>query len=142
MKNILVVLALLFISTFLYASPDEPTPSKDSDVVWHSITVVDYKPGTTETAREIIQKYESASEVAGTPSPVIYWFESGKYDMVVTWELVNGPDDVDENWSPADQPWWTALVSQEGSEAAARQLLSDYEALIDSSVTNVSCKAR
>jgi len=57
--------------------------------------VIDYKPGTVETAKEIIWKFESASEAAGTPIPVIYWFESGKYDMVVTLELKNGPDDTE-----------------------------------------------
>jgi hypothetical protein len=142
MKKIFLIIFPFFISAFLLAHPDEPTPSKSSNVVWHSITVVDYKPGTVETAREIIQKYESASEKAGTPSPVIYWFESGKYDMVVTWELKNGPDDLNESWSPADESWWAALVSQEGSEEAARQLHASYQDLIDSSITNVACKAK
>jgi len=73
---------------------------------------------------------------------VIYWFESGKYDLVVTWELKEEPASSEESWSPSgDHLWWEALVAQEGSEKAARHLQDNYNELIASSVTNVARKA-
>jgi hypothetical protein len=142
MKKLVVFVATVLSSALIFAHPDEPKTSKNNNVSWHSITVVDYKPGTVETAKEIMQKFESASKTAGTALPVIYWFKSGKYDLVVTWELEKGPADLEGTWSPEGGTWWDALVAQEGSEEAARQLQANYNALIDSSITNVACKAK
>jgi hypothetical protein len=142
MKKLVMLVVPLLISALLHAFPEEPTTSKKSDVSWHSITVIDYKPGTEDAARELIQKFESASEKAGTPSPVIYWFKSGKYDLVVTWELKDGPVDFQGSWSPDGAKWWSALVAQEGSEEAARKLQSGYNELIASSVTSIARKAK
>ncbi|MCK5692871.1 MAG: hypothetical protein KAI08_08480 [Bacteroidales bacterium] len=142
MKKFFVLLAPLFLSAFLSARPEEPTPSVNNDVMWHTITVIDYKPGTTDAAKALIQKFETASVTSGTILPEIYWFESGKYDLVVTWKLQNGPADLQEKWSPAGDTWWNALVAQEGSEAAAKKLQADYNELVASSVTSVARKAK
>ena len=142
MKKFFVFIVPLFISALLSAHPDEPKPSVNTDVVWHTITVVDYKPGTVDAAKDIIKKFETATETAGTSSPVIYWFESGKYDLVVTWKLPDGPADLQGKWSPAGDAWWDALVAQEGSEEAASQLQANYNELIASSVTSVARKAK
>lgn len=141
MKKIIALFLPLFISTLLLAHPEEPTPPAKADVMWHTITVIDYKPGTADNAKELIQKFEAASEKAGIPSPVIYWFESGKYDMVVTWKLEDGPADLQGKWNPAGEIWWKALVAQEGSEEAALKLQSSYNELIASSHTSVARKA-
>ena len=142
MKKFFVLLAPLFLSAILSTQAEEPTPSVNTDVMWHTITVIDYKPGTTDAAKALIQKFESASENSGTILPEIYWFESGKYDLIITWKLQNGPADLQEKWSPAGDTWWNALVAQEGSEAAAKKLHADYYELVASSVTNVSRKAK
>ncbi len=142
MKKFFALFAPLFLSAILFAHPEEPTPSVNTDVVWHTITVIDYKPGTTDAAKALIHKFETASETSGTTRPEIYWFESGKYDLVVTWKLQNGPADLQEKWSPAGDAWWNALVAQEGSEAAAKKLQADYNELIASSLTSVSRKAK
>jgi len=76
------------------------------------------------------------------PSPVIYWFNSGTYDLVVTWELKDGPVDFQGSWSPDGAKWWNALLEQEGSEEAARKLQSSYDELIASSVTSLARKAK
>jgi hypothetical protein len=142
MKKLVMLVVPLLISALFHVYAEEPTTSKKSDVSWHSITVIDYKPGTEDAARELIQKFEAASEKAGTLSPVLYWFKSGKYDLVVTWELKEGPVDFQGNWSPDGDKWWSALVSLEGSEEAAKKLQSDYNELIASSVTNIARKAK
>jgi len=142
MKKLLTLIAPLFLSAVLSAHPEEPTPSVNSDVMWHTITVVDYKPGTVNEAKALIKKFETASETAGGSMAVVYWFESGKYDLVVTWELTDGPADLQGKWSPDGASWWNALVAQEGSEEAASQLQTDYNELIASSVTRVARKAR
>lgn len=142
MKRKLVLVCSLLVVALLNARSDEPKTEKKSEVVWHTITVVDYKPGTNETALTCIQKFESASRSAGTSSPDIHWFESGKYDLVITWMLKDGPADLNGRWSPDGDVWWNALVAQEGSEEAAEKLQSDYNDLIASSITSVARKAK
>ena len=142
MKKIFALLAPLFLSAILSAHPEEPTPSVNTDVMWHTIVVIDYKDGTLEAAKVLIQKFETASETAGVSLPEIYWFESGKYDLVLTWKLQDGPADLQEKWSPYGDTWWNALVAQEGSEEAAVKLHADYNELIASSVTSVARKAK
>ena len=142
MKKIFALFVPLFLSAFLSAHADEPTPAVNTDVMWHTITVIDYKPGTTDAAKALIQKFVRASETSGTTLPEIYWFESGKYDLVVTWKLQNEPADLQEKWSPAGDTWWNALIAQEGSEVAAKKLQADYYELVVSSVTSVARKAK
>jgi hypothetical protein len=142
MKSTLVFIGSLLIGALLAAQAEEPQTSKKSGVVWHTITVVDYKPGTNDSALAIIQKFESATKTAGTSSPSIHWLESGKYDLVITWKLKDGPADLKGRWSPDGEAWWNALVAQEGSEEAAEKLQSDYNDLIDSSITSVARKAK
>ena len=142
MKKLAMLVAPLFVSALLFAHPEEPATSKNSNISWHSVTIVDYKPGTVDAAKELIKKFEAASLAAGTPSPVIYWFETGKYDMVVTWELKGGPADLKGSWSPDDALWKKALVAQVGSEQAAKSLQDSYNDLIASSVTNLSRMAK
>jgi hypothetical protein len=138
MKKLFVFIAPLVLSTYLFANPDEPSPPEDDNVTWHSITMIDYKPGTNDEVKAMIQKFESASEKAGTALPELYWFESGKYDLVLTWKLKEGITDFQGKWSPYGEPWWKALVEQEGSEEAASKLQADYNNLVDSSVTSLA----
>jgi len=142
MKKLIALIAPVFLSAVLFAHPEEPTPPTNTDVMWHSITVVDYKPGTLTDAKALIQKFESASETAGIDSPVVYWFSSGKYDLIVTWKLNDGPAELQGKWSPYGDSWWNALVAQEGSEEAAKKIQADYNELIASSVTSLARKAK
>ena len=142
MKSTLVFIVSLMLGALHAAHAEEPKTEKKSEVVWHTITLVDYKPGTNETALSMIQKFESASRSAGTSSPVIHWLESGKYDLVITWKLNDGPADLKGRWSPDGEAWWNALVTQEGSEEAAEKLQSAYNDLIASSITSVARKAK
>ncbi len=142
MKKFAFYLATLFICTSLFAFPDEPIPIKHSSFSWHTVSVVDYKPGSVESAKQLIDKFESASLAAGTSTPVIHWFETGKYDLVITWNLEKSPEKDKWTWSPEGEDWWDALVAQEGSVEAARKVLEDYNAIVASSVTNVARKVK
>jgi hypothetical protein len=142
MKTFTLFVSLLFLSAGLFAHPDEPIPSDPSGYSWHTVIIVDYKPGTEESARQFIEKFKSASLAAGTAIPVIHWFENGKYDLVVTWNLDKSPSDDKWTWCPEGEDWLKALAAQEGSMEAARKVQEDYQALVASSVTNVARKAK
>lgn len=142
MKKFLVFTVAFFIGASLSARPDEPVPTNHSNYSWHTVTLVDYKPGMEESAKQLIQRFESASLAAGMSKPLMHWFETGKYDLVITWKLDNDPTDTQWTWSPETEEWWKALVTQEGSVEVAKRLQDEYHALIASSVTNLARKAK
>ena len=142
MKKIFILIAPLLLCGVLSLHSEDPTPSRKTEVVWHTVTLIDYKPGTIDAAKALIEKFEAASETAQCVLPETLWLESGKYDLVLTWKLKDGPADLQDTWSPEGDTWWKALVAQEGSEEAARKLQTDYNALIANSVTSVARKAK
>lgn len=147
MKKSLTILSALFLFTLVSIQAEEPLQAEEpgasveNKIAWHSITMIDFKPGTLDEVKTLIRKFETASKNAGTEVPELYWFKSGKYDLILTWKLKEGKADFQGKWSPYGDPWWNALVEQEGSEEAASQLQADYNNLVDSSVTSLSRKA-
>jgi len=142
MKKIIAVFVPLFLSALLTIHAEDPTPPKSSKVAWHTITMIDFKPGTLDHVKLLIGKFETASLAAGTAVPDTYWFESGKYDLILTWKLKEEKADFQGKWSPFGDPWWNALVEQEGSEEAAIMLQAEYDSLVASSVTSVARQAQ
>jgi hypothetical protein len=142
MKKFIALIIPLFLSALLSAHPEEPAPPENDNVLWHSISMIEYKPGTVDEARTIIQKFESACKTAGTALPEKHWLASGKYDLIITWKLNEGITDFKGKWSPYGEIWWKALVEQEGSDEAATKLQADYNRLVASSVTSVARRAK
>ena len=142
MKNFVLSLIVFFVTVGLFAHPDEPVPSDTPSYSWHTVILVDYKPGAEASAKELIKKFESACVAAGTSAAKMHWFNSGKYDLVVTWHLENSPSEDQWTWCPDSEDWWNALVKQEGSVEAAQQVQEEYKSLVASSVTSVARKAK
>jgi len=143
MKKFTLLIPLLLWSMLVFSHlPDEPNPLKASDVSWHSIRLVEFQSGHLNEVKEIIKKFESASEAAGLPATSIRWFDSGKYDLVVIWELDQKPASSEWNWSPLGEEWWGFLVAQEGSEEAAKEIEEQYTSLVASTVTNIARKSK
>jgi hypothetical protein len=144
MKKLFAFIAPLLFSTILYAYTDKPLPpaNEESKVSWHSVSMIDFKPGTLEEVKVLIRKFETAAKTAGTILPEYYWFESGKYDLVLTWKLKDGKADFQGKWSPCGDPWWKALVEMEGSEEAALELQAQYDSLVESSHTTLARRAQ
>ena len=134
---------MLLMSAIIFSHPpDEPNPVNLSDVSWHSIRLVEFENGRIDEVKDIIHKFETASTSAGIPPTSVRWFESGKYDLVVIWEMDQQPAVSDWNWSPQVDKWWSSFVAQEGSEEAAQKIQDQYKSLVTSTVTNIARKSK
>lgn len=143
MKKLALFVPLLFVSALIFSHPpDKSSPVKSSGVSWHSIRLLEFESGSLDQVKQIIQKFETASVAAGIPATSVRWFESGKYDLVVIWEMDTQPADNDWNWSPQVDKWWPSFVAQEGSEEAALKIQDQYKSLITSTVTNIARKSK
>jgi hypothetical protein len=143
MKKITLVVPLLLISAIIFAlPPEEPNSANLSDVSWHSVRLVEFENGRIDEVKQIIQKFETASASAGLPPTSVRWFESGKYDLVIIWEMDQQPTVSEWNWSPQADKWWNSFVAQEGSEEAAKKLQDQYDSMVTSTVTNIARKSK
>lgn len=127
---------IAFIGTAVFAQDEKPAPKKH-DATWHRVVLVEFKPGKVGEAKAIIKKYQSAGTDAGTPMPQQFWFETGSYDMMLIWDLKNGPSDLEWSWSPDGVKWWNAFVAQEGSEEAAEEVQENYSKLVAGSTSHI-----
>jgi hypothetical protein len=143
MKKITIFIPLLLMSAIIFSHPpEEPNPENLSDVSWHSIRLVEFENGHIDEVKQIIQKFETASASAGIPATSVRWFESGKYDLVIIWEMDEQPTVSEWNWSPQVDKWWNSFVAQEGSEEAAKKLQDQYDSMVMSTVTNIARKSK
>jgi len=142
MNKIAILLSALFFCAGLIAHPDEPIPPDHSGFSWHTVSLIDFKPGTEDSARKLVEKFESAALSAGMTPPDMHWFKNGKYDLVVTWKLDKSPESDQWSWCPEGESWMNTLTAQEGSLEAARKAQHDYDALVASSVNKVARKAK
>ncbi|WP_346860497.1 hypothetical protein [uncultured Draconibacterium sp.] len=139
MKKLLLASAIvLFCVTFTMAQ-DDLKPAKYENVTWHNIVKVDFKPGQVARAKEIIKIYETAGAEAGTTGPEKFWFETGKYDLMLIWKMENGPSAMEWQRSENNIKWRNALIQQLGSEEKMQELQKEYSSLISSS-TNDICR--
>jgi len=136
MKRIALFSLTAIFSLSLMGQMEEPEPTKH-DATWHSLVLVDFKPGKTGDAKKIIEKYQSAAKSAGTDQPQQYWFSTGKYDMMLIWDMPNGPSDLEWDWSPRGVAWYNAMVKQEGSAEAVQMLQDDYSKLVAGSTSHI-----
>ena len=143
MKKISIILPLVLMSAIILSHPpEEPNSENSSDVSWHSIRLVEFENGSINEVKQIIQKFESASASAGIPPNSVRWFESGKYDIVIIWEMDQQPAVSEWNWSPQVDKWWNSFVAQEGSEEAAKKLQDKYDSMVASTITNIARKSK
>ena len=116
MKKTTFIIPLLLLGALIFAlPPEEPNPRLFSDVSWHSVRLIEFEKGHIDEVKDIIAKFETASAAAGISPTSVRWFESGKYDLVVIWEMDQQPIKSEWNWSPVEDKWWTSFVEQEGS---------------------------
>ncbi|MCY1722607.1 hypothetical protein OU798_19815 [Prolixibacteraceae bacterium Z1-6] len=139
MKKLLAVTTVLLLVATIAMAQDDMKPVKHENVTWHNVVKVDFKPGQVWRAKEIIKIYEAAGAEAGTPGPEKFWFETGKYDLMLIWKMEDGPSDMEWRRSERNIKWRKALIEQLGSEEKVKELQQEYSGLISSS-TNEICR--
>lgn len=125
-------------------TPVSAQEAEDGTIRLENVTVVeivhvDFKPGARTRAMEIIDDYfVPASEAAGTPGPLhAYHFDTGKWDMIIVWELEGGFDDLMWYVSPDEIKWRAALSELAGGEEEGQAIWQEYISLVASAHNEV-----
>lgn len=142
MKKVVAGIAVLAIALFsagqVYGQ-DMPKAHKMEDVSWYSVVLIDFKPGKTDEAIDIINDhFVKASEKAGTAGPAKELeMQTGEWDLMLVWEM-DGPSEMEWEVSPEGEKFMKALSEQEGSLEKAQQLFEKYQSLIDESTSYIA----
>lgn len=134
-----LALMLAVTATAARAEEHEPAPTKHEGADWYRLVHVDFKPGKTNDALELVREhFAPAGVAAGTPGPVsTFVHEAGPWDVTWVWHLSGGPSDLEWDVSPDNLKWMTALAEQEGGMEKARKRLAEYTELVSSSTSYI-----
>jgi len=137
-KALTCICALCFIlgGTLTVYSQELPQAQKLENQSWHQVVLVNFKPGTTNQAMNIIHNhFEKAGQKIGLPGPSLMMeMKSGDWDLMLVWNM---NDIAEMNWSvtPEDESWWKQLAKQEGGADKAMTLWEEYMGYIDNSTS-------
>ena len=129
----------------LHGSPSHAQDENNGPMTWgedaryDQVVFIQFKPGKRERAMQIIaEKFVPASEKAGTSEPVwVEHFQTGKWDILLVWQLEGGTADLKWFRSPDDIKWFNALAELNGGQEAAQKLWDEFSSTIADSVTQL-----
>lgn len=131
MKPCNLVAACLALGIAAPAVAQETTPERMQNVSWHSVSFVKFHPGKRERAMEIVETYFApAGQDAGLPDPYGVHFNTGSWDVVYSFPMTGGPNDLTWDRSPEDIKWMAALAQRAGGREAAERLLAEFDTLV------------
>lgn len=139
-----LVAALLVIGApDAYAQEEAPEPTRFENVDWHSVVMLDFKPGKQGRAMEIIDDhFIPASQEAGTGMPVMIELQAGEWDAIMVWAMDDGPSAMEWEVSPDGIKWRTALNKAMGGAEKADALWQEYMSLIDDATSYIGFSGR
>ncbi|KIC93239.1 hypothetical protein [Flavihumibacter solisilvae] len=128
-----LTMACLFACLFcLTASAQDLKAKKMDNPQWKWVVLIDFKPGKNDRANEIIRNYfMKADQSAGLPGPS-YALDlmSGDWDILVSFDMKGGVDDLNWEISPDDEKWMKAIGTLAGSPDKAKAILDEWASLI------------
>ncbi len=144
LKATALTAALILAGTSFTATAQDEDEG-DGTARLENVTIVDvvyinFKPGKRTRAMEIINEYfVPASEAAGTAGPLqVIHFDTGRFDMVILWEMEGGFDDLMWYVSPDSLKWFAALSEIAGGEEEAGAIWGEYISYVANSHNEVA----
>lgn len=120
-----------------------PEAQRYENVDWHWVILIDFKPGKTGRAMEIIgDHFQGASEQAGTQVPRIVEMQTGPWDLMYIWRMEEGPSGMTWETSPEEAEWQRTLAEIAGSEEEAEEISDEYSSLIARTTSYIGMSGR
>ena len=138
--SVFAVIASLAFAYPAFGQDDDGGPiTQGDDAAYVTATAVKFKPGKRERAMELIAEYfMPASDKAGLPGPkMVLHMQTGRWDMVVIWDMEGGMADLEWYRSAEDIKWFAALSEIAGGEEEAGALWDEYISSVSDSVSEV-----
>lgn len=132
--------ALFFICSVSDLSAQEA--KKYDNPQWQNVVFVNYYPGKTGKAREIIDNYyKKAAAKAGTPTPALELsMTTGEYDYMLIWDIQGGIEALNWEISPNNIKWRQALNEIAGGKEKADAIIAEYQSYVQNGKNQLARK--
>ena len=105
----------------------------------HRIEYIDLADGAGERWTELGEKYFGpATDAAGQKRPTIHWLMTGRWDVMLIFEMPRGMEMLDSHNPPERTAWREAFIKIAGSEEEARKIWEEDAKLVKDSMTTYS----
>lgn len=118
------------IGTVSAQEDDGDGSERRENVIYYTLSMVDFKPGMNDEAWEIIYDHFVPVDMAIGRKVIPFDIQSGGWDHAVFFPMGGNTDELEWSRSPQDVAWWNALVAQEGGEEAAEALMARFNGLV------------
>ncbi len=136
MKSASILVSLLLVSAACLAQQ----PKKIDNPRWKQVVSVKFHEGKMDRAMTIIKDYfEAAAKKANTSTPeMALRMATGKWDLVIIWNMKGGVDDLNWETSAEDVAWMKALGELAGGPDKGKAILEEYLSLIKESNSEIA----
>lgn len=129
-KTTIALLVFLIAGNLSFAQ--EMKAEKYENPQWVTMASIKFKPMKKDAAMEIIHNYfAKADEDAGIDAPTAYHFVTGKYDMLVVWEMPEGVETLNYRMTPEDAKWMNSMAKIAGGQDKAMAKLDEFMTYVE-----------
>ncbi|MGA8853688.1 MAG: hypothetical protein WB492_05885 [Christiangramia sp.] len=129
-KTTIAVLVFLFATSFSFSQ--EMKAEKYENPTWVTMAYIKFKPMKKDAAMGIVENYfAKADEDAGIDPPTTYHFPTGKYDMLVIWEMKEGLETLNYKMTPDDVKWFASMAKVAGGQDKAMAKLDEFMSYVE-----------
>ena len=118
------------------AIPAIAQEEEEARTTWR-VTLLDVSDGGMDRWQDIMLEHViPAQQAAGLPVTQLHWIApADKWDMILVQEMPRGMASFDTHDNPERRAMFSAMVEQEGSEEAVRELFAELNGLEDEGET-------
>ncbi|MFQ3213644.1 MAG: hypothetical protein ACJAT1_000655 [Marivirga sp.] len=141
MKKMMKLTALMLIfACFSQSVLAQEGAKKYENPEWKQIVYIKFEAGKYDEAMKIVNDYYmKASDKAGVPGPeMALEMRSGKWDMMIIWNMEGGISDMNWEVSPNNIKWKKALNEIAGGEEETKEIMKNYIDMVKDSYSEIA----
>ena len=133
-----------FFTLFSVKAQQEIKAKKYDNPQWVTVVLIKFGANKYSRAKEIITNFfEKAGQKAGTASPFLTLdIMTGEWDMMLTWDMKNGLEEMNWETSPDDVKWMKTMGEILGGSDKAKAIIDEYSSLIIRTTTYIAKKSQ
>ncbi len=136
-----LLLVAVFLCAIPFASAQDMEAKKYDDPTWVNMVYIKFKPMKKGPALDIVEEYfAKADENAGIDPPTAYHLATGKYDMLVIWEMPEGVETLNYEMTPDDVKWMEEMAKLAGGQGEAMSKMEEFYSYVEDWETSIARK--
>lgn len=120
------------------STPELPKALKQENVKWHALMYLRFKSDKADRGFAIFERLQKAWRKSGAAPALSYMMRSGKWNVLVIFEVPDGARGLDWLVSPDDAKFFKALADQEGGTEKGMALWGEFSGCLQEQATELA----